>query len=185
MIDKSGQKMFEVDQTVGIDCDYPNLKEAMSKIEPGIHLLLKPGEHKFDETVLINKNVALQSDHEEEFATVMAPEILFDAGPEVFMVVTHVRFVGHVVISGGSTVCFEGCEFSSTNEEFNSILQVKSSAPTFRMCRFYDFSKHAIEYLESRGGICTDCIFENIRATGDPIIKGPGAKPFHEHNKVK
>ena len=177
--------MFEEDITVGPESDYLSLVEALDKVKSGVHLLLKPIEFKFEENLIIKKSFAIQSDHEEILATIKAPNIIFDMTPDIFTVISHLRFDGHIIIKGGATINFEGCEFTSSIIEENSIVSVISSSPTFRMCKFYNFPKFAIEYLESRGGILTDSLFENIQVSGEPIFKGPGTKPHHEHNKTK
>ena len=177
--------MFEKQKTVGEGCDFATIPEALEKAEAGTHLLIKPGEYKYTENIVISKAIALQTDDDEKLATISAPEIIMDMDPSVFCVFSRVAFDGHLILKSGTTASFEACNFTSSNTDLNSIVTVTASSPTFRFCTFSNFPKHAIEYCESRGGICTDCTFVNIKAEGDPIKINPPAKPFHEHNHTK
>lgn len=177
--------MFEKQNTVGEGCDYATIEEALEKAPAGTHLLLKPGEYVFDHDIVFKTSFALQSDDDEKLATIIAPNIIFDMTPNIFTVISRVSFDGHVVLKSGATVSFECCNFTSKQTEENAICTVTASSPTFRFCTFSNFPKHAIEYCESRGGILTDCMFDGIKAEGDPIKINPPARPMHEHNKAK
>ena len=178
-------KMFEKQKTVGEGCDFATLPEALEKAESGTHLLLKPGEYKFTENIVFKKALAIQTDDDNLIATISAPQIIFDMEPSVFVVCSRISFNGHVIMKSGTTATFEVCNFTSPYTDENAICTIISSAPTLRFCTFSDFPKHAIEYCESKGGICTDCTFVNIKCEGDPIKINPPARPFHEHNHRK
>ena len=175
--------MFEKQKTIGEGCDYATLEEAFEKAPAGTHLLIKPGEYHFDHELVFNKSFALQTDDDEKLATLIAPSIKFNMEPSCFAVFSRVNFDGYCQFLNGCTASFEVCDFTSKKTDKNAIITVNNSAPTFRFCKFHDFPKYGIDYVEGRGGICTDCEFVNIGCEGDPIKITPPSRPFHEHYK--
>ncbi|OHT16796.1 hypothetical protein TRFO_12855 [Tritrichomonas foetus] len=173
--------MLEEPKKIGEGGDYETLEDALRNQQPGVSLSLPPGEQVFDEPVIINKSFALLSGSQEP-AVIKAPLIKFDMEPSVFCVCTNVKFIGKIEIVNGSTVTFEDCHFYC-EEECPAIVTVTDSSPTFRICHFHDFAGVGVNYFGTKGGIITDCTFENI--SGEMIMKNDNAKPFSDHNTKK
>ena len=173
--------MFENSQIVGPEGAYKTLEEALAKCTEKTALLMTPGEHACTGPIAITPAVtALQAENPGE-VTIKAPTISFDLMPSAFLVVTNINFDGNVVISGGSTVSFEHCSF--TAHDGDAIVTVTDSSPNFRFCTFREFTGNGVSYNGSRGGIITDCTFENVK--GESIVKTGQARPLTEHNTVK
>jgi hypothetical protein len=167
--------------TVGPDGDFPTLSEALPRHESGWAIVLKPGEHLFSDPIVFTASMFLQS-AEGEPAVLTGPLITFDMPPNVFVVVTNISFRCRIEIRGGSTVSFEACRLTYPGQA-PAIVAVFDSSPTFRLCHFCDFAGVGVDYFGSKGGILTDCIFENVAE--DPTRRNNRARPFIDHNTVK
>lgn len=165
---------------IGPNGDYTDFLTALSEAQDSTTLLLSPGTYSFNDTVLINKAVAIQVESGEP-VIFKAPLFKVEADPSLFILFTSINFEGHVEVSGGSTVSFEACYFTCP-EGTESIVSVDNSSPNFRLCHFHDFNGVGVSYSGDKGGIITDCVFEKI--TGEAIKKGT-ARPYNEHNVVK
>lgn len=174
--------MFEKFKTCGPDGDYHDLITALRDIPENYGLALKKGiEYTYTEPIIINRSVAIQPAIEEPIK-IIAPSFQFSAPSNAMVVANLIDFVGKVEITNGSTCSFDRCSFTCP-EPGNAIMTVTDSTPNIRMCRFYDFPGYGVEYLNSKGGIITDCVFEKIGK--DPINKVGEAKPYHQYNTVK
>ena len=174
--------MFSVVKSCGPDGDYQDLVIALKELPDGEALVLKKGGvYSFTEPLTFRRTIVLQPETEESI-TITAPLIKFDAPPKIFMVMNLINFVGKVEVTGGSTVTFDRCSFTCPSES-NAIITVTDSSPNIRMCHFHDFPGYGLEYLNSKGGILTDCVFEKIGK--DSFVKIGAAKPYHSNNKVQ
>ena len=174
--------MFEIQKKVGDDGDFQTLDEALKSEETGVTLLISSEkEHVFTDKLVINKSFALQS-FDDNLATIKAPQIVFEMLPNVFCSCTKLKFIGQVEVIGGSTTSFELCHFYC-NDEASSIVNVRDSSPTFRMCYFHDFNGAGVSYYGTRGGMIFDCVFENV--SGEMIQCNDKARPMSEHNSKK